>query len=63
MQDLVDIVLPATAQMTAEGLGLTVQRSVTGGARVHRLPRDEAEIAVEYLRDFGFAARIVDAAP
>jgi hypothetical protein len=44
-------------------MGLTVQRSVTSGAWVRRLPRDEAEIAVECLRDFGFSARIVDDAP
>jgi hypothetical protein len=60
MDDLVDIAIPANAQAAAEGMGLTVQRSVTSGAWVRRLPRDEAEIAVEYLRDFGFSARIVD---
>jgi hypothetical protein len=63
MADLVDIALPANAQKAAEGMGLTVQRSVTSGAWVRRLPRDEAEIAVECLRDFGFAARIVGDAP
>jgi hypothetical protein len=60
MADLVDIALPSQAQAAAEGMGLTVQRSVTSGAWVRRLPRDEAEIAVECLRDFGFSARIVD---
>lgn len=63
MADLVDIALLANAQKAAEGMGLTVQRSVTSGAWVRRLPRDEAEIAVECLRDFGFAARIVGDAP
>jgi hypothetical protein len=62
MADLVDVALPAHAQVAAERLGLTVQRSVTSGTWVRRLPRDEAEIAVECLRDFGFSARIVDIA-
>ncbi len=61
--DLVDIALPAAAQATAETLGLRVQRSVTSGARVRQIPRDEAELAIEYLREWGFSARIVDGAP
>jgi hypothetical protein len=60
MTDLVDIAIPTNAQAAAEQMGLTVQRSITSGAWVRRLPRDEAEIAVEYLRDFGFSVRIVD---
>jgi hypothetical protein len=60
MDDLVNIAIPSNAQATAEGLGLTVHRTVTSGAWVRRLPRDEAEIAIEYLRDCGFSARIVD---
>ena len=63
MADLVDIALPAAAQSAAETLGLTVQRSVTSGARVRKIPRDEAELAVEYLRDWGFAARILEHTP
>jgi hypothetical protein len=63
MTDLVDIAIPASAQATAEALGLRVQRSVTSGARVRRIPRDEAELAIEYLREWGFAARIVEGAP
>ncbi len=63
MVDLVDIALPANAQKAAEGMGLTVQRSVTSGVWVRRLPRDEAEIAIECLRDFDFSARIVDDSP
>jgi hypothetical protein len=63
MADLVDIALPATAQAAAETLGLTVQRSVTSGARVRKLPRDEAELAIEYLREWGFAARILEHPP
>jgi hypothetical protein len=47
MADLVDIVIPANAQAAAEALGLKVHRSVTSGARVRQIPRDEAEIAVE----------------
>jgi hypothetical protein len=54
MADLVDIVIPANAQAAAEALGLKVHRSVTSGARVRQIPRDEAEIAVECLRDWGF---------
>ena len=60
MADLVDIALPTNAQTAAEALGLKVQRSVTAGAWVRRIPRDEAEIAVECLRDWGIVARIVD---
>ena len=63
MADLVDIVIPANAQAAAEALGLKVHRSVTSGARVRQIPRDEAEIAVECLRDWGFTARIIEDAP
>jgi hypothetical protein len=59
MVELVDMAIPANAQAAAESIGLTVQRSMTQGTWVRRLPRDEAEIAVECLRDFGFSARIV----
>ena len=57
MTDLVDIALPAAAQATAETLGRRVQRSVTSGVRVRQIPRDEAELAIEYLREWGFSAR------
>ncbi len=60
MTDLVDIALPTNAQKAAEALGLRVQRNITSGAWARRVPRDEAEIAVECLRDWGIAARIVD---
>ena len=63
MSDFVDIALPAAAQSAAETLGLTVHRSVTTGARVRQIPRDEAELAIEYLREWGYAARIVEGAP
>lgn len=63
MADLVDIAIPAGAQATAEALGLKVQRSVLSGARVRRIPRDEAELAVAYLREWGFAARILEHTP
>ena len=63
MSHLVDIVLPAAAQQAAEALGLRVTRSVTAGMRVRRIEREEAEIAVEYLLDWGFSARIVDSEP
>ena len=61
MADLVDIVIPVHGH--AEALGLKVHRSVTSGARVHRIPRDEAEIAVECLRDWGVSARILEHPP
>ena len=51
MADLVDLAIPASAQAAAEALGLKVHRSVTSGARVRRIPREEAEIALECLRD------------
>jgi hypothetical protein len=63
MGDLVDIAIPAAAQSAAEALGLKVSRSVTTGTRVRGLPRDEAEIAIEYLRDWGFSARILEITP
>ena len=53
MADLVDLAIPANAQAAAEALGLKVHRSVTSGARVRQIPREEAEIAVECLRDWG----------
>jgi hypothetical protein len=63
MSDLVDIVIPANGQTAAEALGLKVHRSVTTGARVRQIPREEAEIAVECLRDWGVSARIVEELP
>jgi hydrogenase maturation factor len=63
MADLVDIVIPANGQTAAEALGLKVHRSVTTGARVRQISREEAEIAVECLRDWGVTARIVGDAP
>jgi hypothetical protein len=59
MPDLVDIALPAGGQTAAEALGLKVQRSVTTGTRIRGISREEAEIAVECLRDWGVAARIL----
>jgi hypothetical protein len=61
MADLVDIAIPMSAQQGAETLGLKVIRNITSGAWVRRIPRDEAETAVEYLR--GIAARIVARGP
>jgi hypothetical protein len=63
MAEFVDMAIPANAQAAAESMGLRVQRSMTSGTWVRRLPRDEAEIAAECLRDFGFSARIVDNVP
>jgi hypothetical protein len=63
LSDLVDIAIPTAAQAAAESLGLRVIRNITSGTWVRRIPRDEAEIAVECLRDWGFAARIVDDEP
>ena len=63
MTDLVDIAIPTNAQAAAESLGLKVVRNVTTGAWIRRIPRDEAEIAVACLGDWGFAARIVDELP
>jgi hypothetical protein len=63
MSDLVDIAISADAQPAAEALGLKVSRSVTSGAQVRQLPREDAEIAVVCLRDYGFTARIVEDAP
>lgn len=63
MTDLVDIAIPADAQAAAESLGLKVSRSVTTGTRIRQIPRDDAEIAIACLRDWGFAARIVESGP
>lgn len=60
MVDLVDIAIPANGQTAAEALGLKVHRRVTSGARVRQIPREEAEIAIECLRDWGVAARLVE---
>ena len=60
MADLVDIVIPAIGQTAAEALGLKVHRSVTTGTRVRQISREDAEIAVECLRDWGVSARIVE---
>ena len=60
MADLVDLAIPANAQAAAEALGLKVHRSVTTGARVRQIPREEAEIALECLRDWGISARILE---
>jgi hypothetical protein len=60
MTDLVDIAIPANGRTAAEALGLKVERNVTTGARVRQIPREDAEIAIACLRDFGFAARIVE---
>jgi hydrogenase maturation factor len=62
MSDLVDIVIPASAQAAAEALGLKVSRSVTSGMRIRQIPREDAEIALECLRDWGLAARITETA-
>jgi hypothetical protein len=63
MPDLVDIALPANGQAAAEALALKVQRSVTTGTRIRGISREEAEIAVECLRDWGVTARIVKHSP
>ena len=63
MADLVDLAIPANAQAAAEALGVTVHRSVTNGVRVRQIPREEAEIAVECLRDWGISARILPDTP
>ena len=60
MADLVDLAIPANAQAAAEALGLKVHRSLTSGARVRQIPREEAEIALECLRDWGISARILE---
>jgi hypothetical protein len=60
--DLVEIAVPAIAQAAAEALGLKVRHSATNGAWVWGVPRDEAEMAVEYVRDDGFSACIRDCA-
>ena len=63
MADLVDLAIPANAQAAAEALGLKVHRSVTSGGRVRQISREEAEIALEYLRDWGISARILEDVP
>ena len=63
MADLVDLAIPTNAQAAAEALGLKVHRSVTSGARVRQIPREEAEIALECLRDWGISARILEDVP
>jgi hypothetical protein len=63
MSDLVDIAIPAGAQAAAEALGLKVSRSVVCGVRIRQVDREDAELAIEFLRDWGFTARIVENTP
>ncbi len=63
MADLVDIAVPANAQVAVEALGLTANGSVTDGAQVRRISREEAEIAIACLHEYGFPARIVETRP
>jgi len=37
-----------------------IEVGVTSGARVRQIPREEAEIALECLRDWGISARILE---
>ncbi|HEY7298549.1 MAG TPA: hypothetical protein VH684_11490 [Xanthobacteraceae bacterium] len=62
MTDLVDIAIPFNARAAAEALGLKVERCITNGSWVRRLPRDEAEIVAACLSDYGFTVRIRDKA-
>jgi hypothetical protein len=63
MSDLVDLAIPANAQTAAEALGLKVSRSVVSGVRIRQIEREDAELAIEFLRDWGFTARIVETTP
>lgn len=63
MSELVDIAISVNAQAAAESLGLRIVRNVTSGTWVRRIPQDEAEMAVECLRNWGFIARIVEREP
>ena len=63
MSDLVDLAIPANAQAAAEALGLKVSRSVVSGVRIRQIEREDAELAIEFLRDWGFIARIVETTP
>jgi hypothetical protein len=63
MNDLVDVAIPANAQAAAEALGLKVSRSVLSGLRIRQIEREDALIAIEFLRDWGFTARIVENTP
>jgi hypothetical protein len=63
MSDLVDIAIPANAQAAAEALGLKVSRNVVSGVRIRQIEREDALIAIEFLRDWGFIARIVESTP
>ena len=59
MCDLVDIVIPAAAQSAAETLEPKGPAAYPG-VRVRRISREDAEIAVECLCDWGFSVRITD---
>ena len=63
MADLVDLAIPLNAQQEAEALRLEVIRNITSGAWIRLSPRDEAEIAVECLRQWNVAAPIVAREP
>lgn len=63
MSNLVDLAIPANAQAAAEALGLKVSRSVVSGVRIRQIEREDAELAIEFLHDWGFTARIVETTP
>jgi hypothetical protein len=60
MSDFVDIAIPVNAVSAAESLGLKVHRSITTGATIRDVPRDEAEIVLACLKDWGFTARTLE---
>ena len=63
MRDLVDIAIPVNAQAAAEASGFKVSRNVVSGVRIRQIEREDALIAIEFLRDWGFIARIVEHTP
>jgi hypothetical protein len=60
MSDFVDVAIPVNAVTAAESLGVKVHRSITTGATIRHVPRDEAEIVLACLEDWGFSARILE---
>jgi len=60
MSDFVDIAIPMNAVAAAESLGLKVHRSITSGATIRHVARDEAEIVRVYLQEWGFTIRILE---
>jgi hypothetical protein len=54
---------PRQCPDSRRGVGAEGFPQVVSGVRIRQIEREEAEIAIEFLRDWGFIGRIVERAP